>query len=341
MSTVYGDIFHVSLLTNQTTYANIIEAQLILFKVLSATARGAAWASISTIERIRGLRTTAKGAATATVSDTIRIRGLRATAQGAATGQARPQKIANARATAKGAATAKATMLVLYIPPGVYIIDADEIFSRNQPLNPDSVANYIEVYINPLKPVDTPEEVYRSKDPVSIGAGEIKTTNIQYNEKPVIEAVARLENAPTGATISNVKYYAWGADVTVTSPNAGTFEIVVDGRPLKVQGQEVVVRKDETSILENGVKKYTFDNPFVQDRATAEMIAEKLLQMYSVPRSEMEIEWRGDPALVLADVTMIPEYQRKGLDQRGFFYVTRQQLDFDGGLKAKLEGRKM
>jgi hypothetical protein len=230
---------------------------------------------------------------------------------------------------------------VLSIPKGVYNIDADNIFNRNQPITPDSLANYIEVWVNPLKPVAEPEEVYKTDedDPFLIEANETKTVTINYKKEPVTGVSISLANAPPYATIDSIKHYAWGANVTVTSPDAGTFELVATGKPLEVQGRELVTRKDETSILENGVKKYTFDNPFVQDRATAEMIAEKLLA-FATPQADIEIDWRGDPALVLADPVLIPTFQRQGLDQREVFYVTKQELNYDGGLKARLEGRK-
>lgn len=316
---------------------NLTESGAVL---ASATGYGRA-TGIAKPSRGRVVGATAHGQASATASP-IRGRGLRATAFGTTTATARPHKIAIARAAAQGAATARATALVLFIPKGVYGIDADNIFNRNQPITPDSLANYIEVWINPLKPVSEAEEVYKTDedDPFPVKAGETKTVTIHYKKEPVTGVSIEFVNSPPYATIDSIKYYAWGADVTVTSPDAGTFGIVATGKPLEVQGRELVVRKDETSILENGIKKYTFDNPFIQDRATAEMIGDKLLA-FAIPQADIEIDWRGDPALMLADVTMIPEFQRQGLDQRGVFYVTKQELEYDGGLRAKLAGRKM
>jgi hypothetical protein len=263
-------------------------------------------------------------------------------ATGAATAEAQIKAGRIFSFTAQGRATASAAMLILAIPSGVYNIDADNIFNRNQPITPDSLANYIEVWINPLKPAAEPEEVYKTDedDPFPIAANETKTVTIHYKKEPVTEVNIEFVNAPPYATIDSIKHYAWGADVTVTSPDAGTFELKATGKPLEVQGRELVVREDETSILENGIKKFTFDNPFVQDRATAEMIGDQLLN-FAIPQADIEIDWRGDPALVLADVTMIPEFQRQGLDQRGIFYVVKQELEYDGGLRAKLAGRKM
>lgn len=307
---------------------------------VSATANGTALASIAGI-RWRGVGATARGSALC-AANYIRTRGLRGEARGTALISTRPSKIAIPRAVAQGMASAKIAGLVLFIPKGVYPIEASEIISRDQPLNPDSIANSIEVYVNPLQPAEVPEEVYSCSEPLEIEAGGTMTTTIFYenDDEPVIEAEAALEDAPVGATIKEAVYYALGAKITVTSPNAGTFGIVVSGKPLRVVGRELLVFQDEVSILENGIKKFEFDNPFVQDRASAEVIGRRLLD-YAIPQADMDIDWRGNPALELADVVMIPEYQRQGLDQRGVFYVTKQELTFDGGLTAKLEGRKM
>ncbi len=308
---------------------------------ISTTLRGSS-SAIAKADRIRGLSAHLTGAATATGGTPIRIRGLSANLAGTGTVNAKMNLIAALEAHLQGKAALKSNILVLFIPEGVYVIDADEIFAKDQPSRGQVVANYIEVWVNPLKPTEEPEEVYRSKDPITIPAGTTKTITIHFDDEPVTEPAVALEEAGVNLSIVDTKYYAWGADVKIknTGSSEQTCIIVANGRPLKVQGREKVVRKDEVSIQENGLKKYTFDNPFVQDRATAELIADKLLSFANAKR-DIVIEWRGDPALELADVTMIPEYQRRDIDQRGIFYVTKQELEFDGGLRAKLEGRKM
>lgn len=308
---------------------------------ISTTLHGSSSATAKA-DRIRGLSAHFTGAATSTGGTPIRIRGLTANLEGAGTVNAKMNLIAALKASLQGKATLKSNILVLFVPEGVYVIDADDIFAKDQPSRSQTVVNHVEVWVNPLKPVDEPEEVYRSKDPITIPAGEIKTVTIHFDDEPVTEPAVALEEAGVNLSIVDTKYYAWGADVTIKNAGSGaqTCRIVATGKPLKVQGREVIVKRDEVSIQENGLKKYTFDNPLVQDRATAELIADKLLSFANAKR-DIVIEWRGDPALQLADIVMIPEYQRKGLDQRGIFYVTKQELEFDGGLRAKLEGRKM
>lgn len=279
-------------------------------------------------------------------------RTLSATLGGSTVLTASSQKTATSNPAMRGAASFRATGLILNIPTGVYSIDADEVFSRNQPLRGETIVNYIEVYVNPLKPVVEAEEVYKSSEALTFAVGEVKTITVYFDKEPVTEAAAALAEVPEvegepktgldGLVITKETWYCWGGMIEIVNNavNARSCLIVVNGKPLEVQGREVITRKDEISILENGVKKYTFDNPFVQDRATAERIADKLLS-YANAKRDISIDWRGNPALELADVVMIPEYQRQGLDQRGIFYVTKQELEFDGGLTAKLEGRKM
>jgi len=252
--------------------------------------------------------------------------------------------IANASTDITGKAKMKVKALQLIIPSGVYQITPDDYRSKNQPAKSDEIANYIIVETQPLKPVDTPEEVYRSNESVSIAAGETMTITVHYNDTPVIEATASLEGQGANTTITNINYYAWGADVKITNSGTAddTFILVITGKPLKVQGKERAIAYDEASIIEHGKIVYEFSkNHLVQTKAMAQKIADKLLASFKDSKRDLILDWRGNPALILADIVNIPEYQRGHIDQRGNFYITRQTLDYDGSLTAILEGRKV
>ena len=221
-----------------------------------------------------------------------------------------------------------------------YGIGPDDYFRKDNPVKWSEIANHIEVETQPLRP-DIAQEVYRSNEPVSITAGQTKTITAYYNHTPCIEATATLENAVSGAEITKATYYAWGADITVYSANTGTFELVINAKPLKVLNKEKAIAQDEESILDNGMLKYTFPaNPLVQTREVAQKIADTLLAYFKNPRRDVSIEWRGNPALLLGDVIIVPDYQNKKEDTRGYYYITKQELEYDGGLRATLEGRR-
>ncbi len=252
--------------------------------------------------------------------------------------------IANASTEILGQALLTAQALRLTIPEGVYQITKDDYFTKNQPAKSESIANYIIVETQPLKPVDTPEEVYRANEPINIESGETQTVTVHYQEPPVPEAVASLEGNSFDTAITNVNYYSWGADVIVENSGASTdsYTIVINGKPLKVQGSERVIAKDDNSIIDNGKIEYKFpDNHLVQTKEMAQKIADKLLASFKDNKRDASIDWRGNPALILADIFNIPEYQKGDIDQRANFYITRQNIEYDGGLRATLEGRKV
>ena len=218
-----------------------------------------------------------------------------------------------------------------------YGIGPDDYFSKNNPLKWSEIANYIEVETQPLRP-DVEQEVYRSNDPVSITAGQTKTITAFYNSTPCIDAVASIEG--TGEIV-DATYYAWGATVKVYSDTAGTFALIINAKPLKVLNKEKAIAQDEQSITDNGKLRYEFPkNPLVQTLDIAQRIADKLLQYYKDPRRDVSIEWRGNPALELGDIITVPDYQRNNVDSRGYYYITKQELEYDGSLRATLEGRR-
>lgn len=303
MSTVYGDIFHVSLLTDQTFFGGIVEVNLASEPVTgSITFRGQSSMSLSAV------------------------------------------KTAVGKITFRGGSFMSLIGLVLRELEGVYQISSSEIISRNQPVLSTDLANYIEVWINPRVPADQAEEVYRSKEPEPIPPGESKAFNLKLDKEPVIEAVASLEDAGANLAITDTKFYSGSAEITVRNTGATeqTCIIVVQARPLELQGRRKIVVKDEESILDHGLVKYTFDSPLVQDEASARDIGKKILWLFSVARANIEIEWRGDPALELADPVQIPEFEKLGVSKKENFYVVRQLLEVvEGGLDATLSGRKI
>ena len=217
----------------------------------------------------------------------------------------------------------------------VMTITPSDYFRKDNPVKWSEIANYIEVETQPLRP-DVVQEVYRSNEPVPITAGQTKTITVYYNHTPCIEATATLENAISGVQITKATYYAWGADITVTSTNTGTFELVINAKPLKVLNKEKAIAKDNASITDNGMLKYTFPaNSLVQTREVAQKIADTLLAYYKDPRRDVEVEWRGNPALLLGDRIAVIDK-----NETNEYYVTRQELEFDGALRARLSGRR-
>jgi hypothetical protein len=210
-------------------------------------------------------------------------------------------------------------------------IGADQYFRADNPARYGEVANEVIVETQPLRPADTASEVYRSNEAVNVPAGQSVTMTVYYNERPVIDAAASLEGA-TNTVIQGATYYGWGAEIVLDNPGlaAENVIVVIDGKPLKVINQERAVARDEDSVLDLGVLRYELANPLVQTRQVAQQLANLILTTVSNPRRDIELEWRGNPALELGD-----RIASKG----GEFVVIRDELDWAGALRARMTGR--
>jgi hypothetical protein len=218
--------------------------------------------------------------------------------------------------------------------PVLEITEDDYFPPLRAPSRQDQVANEIIVDTQPLRPVTTPEEVYKSNEPITIPASSTKAITAFYNQPPVIDAVASLDSLPAGVSIVDATYYGWGASIKIAN-STGTDQqvtLVIQGKPLTVQGKERVIVRDEASITENGVLTFEFPaNPLVQTLAQAQAIADTLLASVKEPRRDIEVDWRGNPALLLGDRVTV-----KGKD----YHVIRQEISWAGYMQARLTGRK-
>lgn len=228
-----------------------------------------------------------------------------------------------------------------------YGIGADDYFTKRHP--DAEIKNSISVTTQTLLPGER-KEVYKSEE-ITLKAGEEYSTTVFYDHSPCFGAYAEvLETDGTAITVSvdviSATYYAWGADIKIKNNTGTTYTFIfrVTAYPLEIRSQQVVMRRDEESIAENGLKSYSFpDNPLVQTTEVAETIAGNLLAVCAPARRDVELSWRGNPALELGDMVCLPEYRSRDgdFDVKGFYIVVRQELELDGGLKASLTGRKI
>jgi len=226
----------------------------------------------------------------------------------------------------------------------VYGISADDYFQKT---NPEAMlANQIAVTSYPLAVGDL-EQVYESAEPVRLEIDEVKTVTVFYDAEPCINA--QFESSNLDAKIQSVRQYTWGADIKLENrtwlpePTPVETMITVKARPLEVKGKQKITVKDDASIAENGLVDYEFpENPLVQSSQVARVIADNLLTVYASARRDLDLQrWWGNPALELGDIVVVPDYQRDGIDTRGYFVIVQQELEWDGSLRAKLTGRRV
>lgn len=225
-----------------------------------------------------------------------------------------------------------------------YSITQDNYFDLEQPMKSEELYNVIEVPISPFVENEDEESVYTMEDDAPIDAGEEQVLICEYNSIPIIGASAEITASSPNIVITATDYFAWGAKVTVKNNGgaAGTFSIEITGTPLNVIGEETITAEDAASIAESGRLKYEMQgNHLIQSRDIAQSIADGLLASYSIPRKDCTLDWRGNPALELTDEVTPVIYKDDLITTTDDFIVYKQKIDFDGTVKASLEGRKV
>lgn len=228
--------------------------------------------------------------------------------------------------------------LTTYHAESITNITRDQYFDKDNPYDETGLANYIEIMTQPLASAPVAEEIYKTEEPEAIESGETKSITIFYTKKPIINAAVTLVDATPGIAISDVAYYAWGATIKFTSTTLGTFRLTATGKPLTVEGARTIIAQDTASIREHGKKIYKFDiNPLIQTPEMAQAIAQKCLALSKNSRRDLSLVWRGDPALELGDRITVPDSPTTTAD----FYVTSNNIEFDGGLQVAIKGKKV
>lgn len=215
-------------------------------------------------------------------------------------------------------------------------IRGDDYFRRDTPMHWTELVNHVEVEAQSLVLAQS-REIYRSVQAINLNLGTT-VYRLRYNVPHALNAVAALVGAPGHVWIESVTYYTWGADVSIRAlwQSASATTVVVTGQPLEIQNPTLVVATDEASIREHGAMAYRYPaNHLVQTPAHAQAIANTLVRAYSQPRRMLDLDWRGNPALTLGDMIIVA-----GADW-SYYWTSRQELDYDGALRARLEGRLM
>lgn len=214
-----------------------------------------------------------------------------------------------------------------------------EHFERiKRPYRPGYAANSIKVNAHPLR-TGALEELYRSEE-ITLAPG-IGVYRVSFNTIPSINASASLENE-LYSSIVDQEFYSWGAIITVENIHASasdTFTLVLEGNPLTTPNKMPSIAQDLDMVQEDGEAWYIFPhNHLVQNSSMAQDLADSLLESYKQDRLDVELDWRGNPALELGDVVELPDFEDITTDK---FEVVRQSLKYDGSLEAYLLGRRI
>lgn len=144
-------------------------------------------------------------------------------------------------------------------------------------------------------------------------------------------------------SIDSEVYYSWGAIITVseTAGFAGTFKLTFTGQELSETDTITISTIDSDSIDEFSEKEYDFpDNTLVQSEALASEIGQAIIDTYSDPSNDIEVNFSGNPAIELSDTMRVTLFKRGAYHILRDFIIYKSVFAFDGTLTGKLYGKK-
>jgi hypothetical protein len=243
-----------------------------------------------------------------------------------------------------------------------FVIDLDDEYVL------DKARNKIVVDAKPLRvPLDgmgnpvigTVWQLSDTDDPLIIDALGSYDITITFESQPVlsnlsysVEVVLTGEDMVTSATVTNDPGgaldhewqdggpFAWGGKLRITTTNPNDVLIVgieINGVTLEETGKIAGTAEDTSLIPWQGERLYALTSAFIQTRTHAQTLADHLLLRYKEMPPPLNVKGIGMPHLQLADRVKINDSELGYSDANlnNHFYVTRIQLDYDGGLSGE------
>jgi hypothetical protein len=243
-----------------------------------------------------------------------------------------------------------------------FTIDIDDQYTL------DKCRNKIEVHAKPLRvPLDgmgmpviaTVWQLSDTDDPIIIPAGGYYDLDIEFSSQPVLsnltysveviltgedlDTFAELTNDPGGAIQHEWQDggpYAWGGKLRISTTNANDVLIVgvlLNGVVLEETGKIAGKASAESLITWQGERSYTLTSNFIQSRIHAQALADQLLLRYQDMQPALSVTGLGLFHHQLGDRIKINDSELGYSDANlnNHFFITRIELDFDGGLGGR------
>lgn len=204
------------------------------------------------------------------------------------------------------------------------------IFNVVKPTNSEDLYNQVSVKVNALRQSINPEQV-ASVD-IEIENTEVQTLTVFFDVEPT--DTITYSGLPSGVTITDSTEYTWGVDIEITNASGSnqSFILTVNGKPYKIVGKTKIEKNETESQRKNGIISLTIDNPLIQTKEQAELVATILIDSLSQQKREIVLDVHPDPSLLVGDT----------ISENGNNYII-QQIDLDygnSGLNQTIRGKK-
>jgi hypothetical protein len=232
-------------------------------------------------------------------------------------------------------------LLTNQISAPVCTMDNDtNVYDKDYPMALSDVINSVEVYTYKILLHTELASIYEYSKGISIPANTTSTLSIVFKREACFNITVPIVTAAEGVSIDSYTAYTWGMDITVTNTNnfsASIADINIYGNYVEAVKALSVVAENAESVLHDGrISSEPLDHKFIQDYNYAQTLAQQALDMYLDTGDYVQLDCRGSIALNINDAIEV----RNAYDNSTRLHrVSRQDITWDGALRALIEGR--
>lgn len=151
---------------------------------------------------------------------------------------------------------------------------------------------------------------------------------IKWSKSNELVKISEIGDNEHKITITDNDYFRMNTPLNYDSlANVIEVEVIPPGE--NITGH-YVSKSNKGSVVKFGAKKFSIEgNELIQSDERANIIADELLEIYGNPNRELEIEWRGNPAVLLGNLVHM-----NNLDYR----IYEQTINYDGVIRGTFKG---
>lgn len=218
--------------------------------------------------------------------------------------------------------------------------DTTNVISKDFPFVWNEITNYVEVVSSNY--IEGPSKnVLETKETISIAAKQVVQVRYDFNTSPIVSVSDPVLVGSTDIVIKSYDYFSTGIVIdleNISLATASITNITVNGVCLDKQSTSVSVAKDDELIKENGTLKTSITHDFIQNTLYAKQLAANLLSGYKESKYDVKLNCRGNIGLSLRQKVNVEDYRLKTIKP---YVIKRQSIDWDGSLKATVEGKNI
>ena len=162
-------------------------------------------------------------------------------------------------------------------------------------------------------------------DSVVFDVAAVPSMTLNFNS-PYVSDIDVLVDCDSGVQYTYT-VYSWGIELTFTGTGS-VYSIKCVGTALDTSNTSTITRRDNDSIMTNGIVTRDISSDFIQESSLAVYLLNRIFELSADDKYDVEVTYRGDIALTINDPILLLD----GIAPSNKYNIRRHQLTWDGSL---------